>query len=460
MSESLKSLQRTRRATGISWYWYAGACFLFFSGLLVGLTLTRVYPPTRITVDWNTTHQTIDGFGAAVNSDMGTLPPNLMDFFYTTSGAHLSFIRVHLYPDLADCEVDDPAHSCVSSKNATISKSDLANVQAAVARGALVWAAEWSPPGSMKSNGQYMAGGAFLGGTTNMANLAFIQASFVTLLSATYNIPIYAISPQNEPDVSQNYGSCTWTAQQMHDYVPYLVKALASAGYGSTRIMIAEQGTWSNTYSTTAMNDATVASMIGILASHGYREPATELHWNNFKTQQVWETEVSDFAAYDGSITSGLAYATELHNWLTTAQVNAWHYWLLSGAAVTDNSGLTDHSNNLAKRAYTFANFSKFIRPGWQRIDVTNTGPLLVSAYRGPDSKFAIVAINNSRWTARNQTFALNGITSQRSLVTPWLTSASVSLEPRSPVTLTPRGTVLTYTIPAKSVVTFQGQAD
>jgi glucuronoarabinoxylan endo-1,4-beta-xylanase len=200
--------------------------------------------------------------------------------------------------------------------------------------------------------------------------------------------------------------------------------------------------------------------MIGILASHGYHGPATHLRWNNLTTQRVWETEVSDFAAYDGSITSGLAYATELHNWLTTAQVNAWHYWLLSGAAVTDNSGLTDHSNNLAKRAYTFANFSKFIRPGWQRIDVTNTGPLLVSAFRGPDSKFAIVAINNCRWAARNQTFALNGTTSQRSLVTPWLTSASASLEPQSPVTLTPRGTILTYTIPAKSVVTFQGQAD
>jgi glucuronoarabinoxylan endo-1,4-beta-xylanase len=445
---------------GICWYWYATVFLLLLGGLILVFAVTGAPFVALITVDWNTAHQTIDGFGAAINSDMGTLPSKLMDFFYTDSGAHLIFIRVHLYPDLADCEADDPAASCVSSANATISKSELANVQAAVARGALVWAAEWSPPGSMKSNGQFLGSGSFLGGTTNMTNLAAIQASFVTLLTGIYNIPIYAISPQNEPYVSQKYASCTWTAQQIHDYVPYLVTALTKAGYGSTRIMIAEQVTWSNSVSTTAMNDGTVAPMIGILASHGYGGSATPLRWNNFTTQRVWETEVSDFAAYDGSITSGLTYATKIHNWLTAAQVNAWHYWLLSGAAVTDNSGLTDHSNNLAKRAYTFANFSKFVRPGWQRMDVRNSGSLLVSAFRGPESKFAIVAINNSRWAARNQTFALNGVTSQRSRVTPWLTSASASLELQSPVSFTARGTILTYTIPAKSVVTFQGQAD
>jgi glucuronoarabinoxylan endo-1,4-beta-xylanase len=121
---------------------------------------------------------------------------------------------------------------------------------------------------------------------------------------------------------------------------------------------------------------------------------------------------------------------------------------------------LTDQSGNFAKRAYVLGQYAKFIRPGWQRIDVTNSGSLLVTAYKGPENTFAIVAVNNTRWAARNQTFALNGVTSQRSQVTPWLTSGSASLAPQSAVSLTSNGTIITYTIPANSVVTFQGQAD
>ena len=173
-----------------------------------------------------------------------------------------------MWPDLADCEASLAPGQCVPSPHATISKIDLANAQAAVARGALVWGTEWSPPGAMKSNRDFLAGGAFVGGAKHFTSLANIEASFVTLLTGTYGVPVYAISPQNEPDISVAYPSCTWTAQQIHDYVPYLATALRKAGYTSVKIMIAEQSDWSNTYSATAMSDSTVAADIGILAAH------------------------------------------------------------------------------------------------------------------------------------------------------------------------------------------------
>jgi O-glycosyl hydrolase len=118
------------------------------------------------------------------------------------------------------------------------------------------------------------------------------------------------------------------------------------------KIMIAEPSGWVNTYAATAMDDPTVAAEVGILASHAYSGTASFLTYSNVTDQHQWETEVSDFNPYDGSITSALTYATEIDQWITTAQVNAWFYWLLSAQfGFTDNEALTDVNGNVAKRA-------------------------------------------------------------------------------------------------------------
>lgn len=427
----------------------AGAVIV--SVLLIWFFLAR-FDQKQIIINWSDTQQQIDGFGAATAGVNPPLSSDLMDFFYTDSGIHLKFIRVAIYPDQADCEASIGAPGvCVNSSNATITKGDLANARAAVARGARVWGAEWSPPGSMKSNRNYPTGGSFIGSATNFTNLANIQTSFVTLLTGTYGIPLYALSPQNEPDKSVDYSSCTWTAQQLHDYVPYLATALRNAGYGSVKIMIAEQSNWSNSYSTTAMKDPTVATDIGILAAHGYgRCCSTPLSWRNFTTQHVWETEVSDSGTYDGSMTSGLFYAREIHSSLTEANVNSWQYWSLSGVSFNDNEGLTDSRGNPAKRAYTFGNFSKFILPGWTRVDVTNNTRLLVSAYKGSNGGAAIVVINSGA-TATNQAFSVG--TTMGTTVVPWITSNTLSLQAQTAVAVSSGS--FTYTIPAESVVSF-----
>jgi glucuronoarabinoxylan endo-1,4-beta-xylanase len=415
-------------------------------------------------MNWSTTYQTIDGFGASSAGDVNTVSPGLMDFFYSTtnSGIGLDFMRLKIYPSLADCEGDEGSGNCVKvDAGPTLSVWDLANAQAAVARGAKVVAGEWSPPGPMKSTGSYQGGGSLNGNSANYTRLASIQAAFVELMSDTYHIPIYALSPQNEPDVNQPYPSCNWTGQQFHDYVPYLAEALAKAGYGSVKIMISESGTWTNVYDSAAMNDSTVAADVGILAEHGYNSVASQLKWKNLTNQHVWETEVSDFNSYDGSINSALIYATEIHDWLNLAGVNAWFWWALEDdQGEGHNCCLTDASNNIAVRAYAIGNWSKFVRPGWRRIGVTNGGSLLVTAFKGPGNQFAIVAVNKASWSVRNQMFTLNGITSQRSRVTPWLTSATALLAPQPPVSVASNGTMFTYSVPAKSVVTFQGQAD
>jgi len=405
----------------------------------------------QIEINWSNRYQVIDGFGAASAAVNPELSSVLMDFFYTASGIHLNFIRVEIWPDRAECEISLAPGECVPSSNATISKADLANARAAVLRSALVWGTEWSPPASMKSNSHTLAGGSFIGNPTNFSNLAHIQTTLVRLLGRTYGIPLYALSPQNEPDMNAEYDSCTWTPQQIHDYIPYLAAALNEAGYGSVKIMIAEQVHWDNSNSTTTMNDPNVASHVGILAAHEYGGCCSaHLSWNNLTTQHVWQTEASDSNPYDGSMISGLAYATQIHFALTDANVNAWHYWSLSGILFNDNEGLTDSSGNPAKRAYTLGNFSKFIRPGWMRVGVTNSTKLLVSAYTGTNGEAAIVVVNNGS-AATNQAFFVG--TKMGTSVVPWITSANFNLEAQTPVAVSSAS--FTYTIPPNSVVTF-----
>jgi hypothetical protein len=98
--------------------------------------------------------------------------------------------------------------------------------------------------------------------------------------------------------------------------------------------------------------------------------------------------------------------------------------------------------------------FSRFVRPGDFRVDVpTNTGPLSISAFKDPASgRFTVVAINNTTF-AETQTINLAGIAA--SSVTPWITSATQSLQQQAAIDVS--NGAFTFEIPAQSVVTFAG---
>jgi glucuronoarabinoxylan endo-1,4-beta-xylanase len=420
-------------------------------------------PAKTITVNWDSIQQAIDGFGAASGGSTNKLTTSLQGFFFTNQGIHLSFVRLMIYPDLTDCVKDSAPGQCVTVQSgATLTLSDLANAQVAYEDGAKVWAAEWSPPGAMKSNGDFETGGSMLNGTgnANFTSLATIQASFVALMSRTYGIPIYAVSPQNEPNISTVYPSCTWTAQQLHDYVPYLHSALASAGYSSTRIVLGEASLWNTNYNAKAMDDIHVSDDISFLAAHihGQLHSASLLSWNNLTMQHVWQTEAADENVYDGTIASALSYATSIHDYLTVARVSMWSYWLLSCyMRCTNNEGLTDNSNNLPKRAYAVGNYSRFVQPGWVRVGVTNRGALLVTAFQNASgTRHAIVVVNNSGSAVADQVFSVS--TNMGSSVIPWVTSSTQSLANQPTVSISSGS--FTYTIPADSVVSFVEPSD
>jgi O-glycosyl hydrolase len=108
------------------------------------------------------------------------------------------------------------------------------------------------------------------------------------------------------------------------------------------------------------------------------------------------------------------------------------------------------------KRHYTLGNYSKFIRPGYRRVDVTGTSSseLLLSAYRGTDGTVVVVAINRGA-TSANLSFSIAGGTAP-AVMTPWVTSASDNLAAKTAIAVS--GGSFTATLASKTVTTFVGK--
>jgi glucuronoarabinoxylan endo-1,4-beta-xylanase len=420
-------------------------------------------PPTngQCTVDWSNVFQRIDGFGAssAWNGSWTTAQADML--FSTNTGIGLSLLRNRI------------AYAGSTSSSAIPTTVETSIMQMAQARGARVWSAPWTPAVGFKStNDTYdslpitntVNGGTYLGSGNNATNQAYASqlANYVASMKNTYGVNIYALSIQNEPDASVNtYDACQWTGQQIHDFATNLSSALAAKGFGSTKIILPESENWTDPHNLMGptLNDPNAAADVSIIADHNYvanngvgdqTTPAAI----NTAGKALWETEVALLSGSDSSINNALYWAGRIHLFMTAAQANAWHYWWL---VASGNQGLMDTSGNPAKRMYALGQFARFVRPNYYRIGVgSSTGPAQVSAYKDTNSpSFAIVAINSSSMIV-TQAFYLANVTGVAS-VTPWITSATMSLAVQTPVTVT--GSSFTYALPALSIVTFAGQA-
>lgn len=420
-----------------------------------------------IVVNWNTMHQVIDGFGASATGYVTGFTPQQADqFFSADKGLGLSLLRIRAIADTkhldCGCVVNAEPYECVVGEKSQIVSGDLQTAQLAAARGAKLFATPWSPPAEMKTSGKYCSGGAMKEDPANYEKYAKELADYLSLLQKN-GLAVTAMSVQNEPDLeNQGYDTCRWTGKQFHDFIPLLSKAIDRAGFENVKIAAPEQSKWAFDLMEETMNDPLVADKVGMIFGHGYDSDAPS-GLPAVNGRHLWETEVGEATPFDGGISDGLRWARSIHNYMTIG-ANAWMYWSLSCAEKhfnhSNNMCLTDQKGNLAKRAHVLGQYAKFVRPGWRRIGVTNNGPLLVTAYRGPTNDFALVIVNENHSPVRDQVFLLNGATSLHSTVAPWITSSSASLAAQSAAPFAADGITLTYTIPGNSVVTFQGKAD
>lgn len=325
------------------------------------------------TIDYSNEHQAMQGFGGS-DRDNGTITSGQLDLFFSqTSGIGLSLLRASIDSD--GTYVADPQ-----------------NAVGALARGAKVWAAPWTPNPAWKSNGSRV-GGTLL--PAHYADWADTLCGFVTMMKTTHSVPIMAVSCQNEPDNSVPFDSCNYSSAQMIAFIDVFGPKLAALS-PAPLLMSPEAENWNGLwgYGDAILADPTAQPFLAIIATHDYTY-STVTHADT--TQPVWQTEVSTFDAQTASLANALTVASWVNRALTTGKCSAWHYWSLVGIN-TDNEGILAQDGSLTKRLFAIGNWSKYVRPGYKRIDVTGAvSGVSVTAFKDPSTgALTIVAINAS----------------------------------------------------------------
>lgn len=413
---------------------------------------------------WTQTRQEIDGFGASgAFSSARTLmnyPENtrnqILDLLFSPyNGAGLSILRNQI-GDGVSFPTIEPSEG---SWNWTGDEGQIQLMYAAKARGVnRLWSSVWSPPAWMKDNGQVINGGQLR--TDKYQAYADYLARYVSEYKSRYGLDIYAISAANEPDYTASWATCIWSPEQFNNFIKNNLKPTFAARKTPAKVILAETSYWTENMALAALNDPLSSSRIDIVAAHNYDySSGTPFTTAKARNKKVWQTEVSYFSRNDSSIKDGLIWAKQIHSFMTVAEASAWHYWWLA-KNVTDGEALinldtANYSYSVNKRLFTIGNFSRFVRPGYIRLNST-TSPapgVYTSAYKDSKTgKFAIVVINENT-SSQSLSLKLNSFNSD--WVVPYITSATQDLVELPGISLTNGG--FNPTLPAQSVTTFVG---
>lgn len=316
-----------------------------------------------------------------------------------------------------------------------------------------------SPPVFMTRNGKAFSPG---GKSLNIQNNRLPDyADFLTRVAGHFHFNY--ISPVNEPQWGWNAGSDGRASQEgspaQNTDISALVKLLSadlSSKALTTRVIVGEAGEWNFLY---GKNDdgrgdqiaqffsASSSNYIGDLpnvvhaiSSHSYFTTCPDDNMVNVRMQvnnkinqvdpslETWQTEFGVLGnicnKYNGyprhtGINYGLYVAKVIHHDLVIANASSWEWWLAVNpynysdglVYIDDPSGQINPRNSesdgqilTSKQLWALGNYSRFIRPGMQRVGaavqgindpVIAAGTLMVSAYKDAGNKKLVIVIVN-----------------------------------------------------------------
>lgn len=429
----------------------------------------------KITVSWSKEHQPIDGFGVCgafmQARNLQTYPQadqqQILDaLFSRTTGAGVSMIR-NIVGDSGTWgnEEDGPTPSIMPRKGELSETGDDDQIwfmKEAARRGCDRFVSSvWSPPAWMKTTGDVTRGGELK--PECYADFAEYIVQYVRLYRERHGLPIYALSPSNEPDYVATYSSCLWTAAQFYEfYHHHLGPAFKRAGVTTLTFGPETMFFGNDVLRKYAGMFEGRGGLPEIAAMHGYGESVVEpLDRAVIGDRKIWMSELCEIdhpmnTGCDPSLEDGLRVARNVHRYLAQAGANAYIYFW--GMSKYDNNSalvrldLEKRSFVLCKRLFTFGQFSRFIRPGFLRIDAKHDcgDGILISAYKGEGGKLAVVAVNPGESTCD---CSLEGVGFNVPRLLQYVTDQTRDLAFAGAAA--PGGTV---TLPARSVVTFAAE--
>jgi glucosylceramidase len=374
-----------------------------------------------ITVNPNTTYQSMVGFGAsftdaaAWNVFNSPRRDEIMNaLFNPSSGVGLSWLRqpigatdfsrsFYTYDDGAA----DPSLSRFSIAHDNAYILPLVKQAKALNPKLSIMATPWSAPAWMKTSNN------LIGGSLNDSQIG-VYADYLVRFAQAYGAagaPIDYLSVQNEPNFSPpGYPGMPMTATQQSTIINNLAPKLRSAGL-STKLLGYDHN-WDNTSYAQQVNNSAGANVVGS-AWHCYGgNPSGQSTVHNAQpSKEIFFTECSGTTSADDAATFrdslrwqgiNLAVGTT-RNWART--VTTWNMALdanhgpvigscgnCTGVVTVNGSGVTYNAEY-----YVLGHLSKFVQPGAVRIDSTGYGDGGIQnvAFRDPDGTIVLVAINS-----------------------------------------------------------------
>jgi glucuronoarabinoxylan endo-1,4-beta-xylanase len=320
----------------------------------------------------------------------------------------------------------------------------------------------WSCPGWMKTNGRIQGGGHLL--PEHYQDFADMVAQHFVYFHEegfTQDKCKLFFSPTNEPNAVEWYQSMEWTGKELLDFTKYhLGPALAPL---DVKIILGEKQWWADPEVFETLDDPISRDMIYAVAAHGYLydkggDPDRPLQNAAIYKKRSWQTEVcalvSNLPNCPGDIEDGISWGRHMHRLLVNSHVSAYLWWWGTNyIEMDDGEALLCANGEARKLLYVLGNYSRFIRPGYYRIDAEgSTEEILASAYKDLASgKFAIVVINTSPSDC-DLNITLNGFSAKT--IIPWITSDTKNLEADTEIDV---GTSFRYTAKGLSATTFSG---
>ncbi len=382
-----------------------------------------------VTVQVSKTQQTIRGFGGINHPEWAgdlTAAQRQTAFGNGTGELGMQILRVFVNEDSSQWSKAVPT------------------AKAAIAQGALVFASPWNPPSSMcekftkngNSNSKRLRHDKYGEYAKHLNN-------FVTFMKNN-GVELYAISIQNEPDYAAEW--TWWTPDECLNFMENY------AGQIDCRVMSPETFQYNKEYYNKILNSSKAYDNTDLFGTHFYGTSRNNMDFPALEQcgKDIWMTEVyvpNSEANSADRFPEALQVSENIHNGLVVGNMNAYVWWY-----IRRQYGPMKEDGTISKRGYCMAQYSKFVRPGYVRVDATEqpAKDVYVSAYRDEKNQVVIVALNKSE-TTYTQSFSISGETIGN--VDRYRTSANENLAPTKGMEAS--GSGFMAQLPANSVSTF-----
>jgi len=273
-------------------------------------------------------------------------------------------------------------------------------------------ASPWSPPAWMKTNGEMNHGGQL------KPEYHAVWAEYYCRYIQAYageGVPIWGLTVQNEPEATQVWDSCRYTAEEERDFVrDHLGPALQHHELGDIRLLI-----WDHNRdvlferASTVYDDPLAAQYVWGAGFHWYENPqrfdeVQRVHDAYPDKHLVFTEGCQEGGPHLGEWGLGERYAHAMLN-----DLNAWTEGWIDWNMLLDETGGPNHVGNYCSAPiiadtrtgellyqssyYYIGHFARFIRPGAQRIGCrVSAGPLEATAFRNPDGQLAVIVLNRT----------------------------------------------------------------